>query len=461
MRQQKTAALCWNIQDSRSHFSADGLAAAGYTRRMKRFFFLLMVCAAATFSLGAQAPPGHALLLEPAQVWTAGEPLHTGWVVLIEGNEIKAVGPLASVTVPADAERVALPGMTVLPGLMDLHSHLLLHPYNEKLWDEQVLTEPPAYRTIVATRHAEATLMAGFTTLRDLGTEGAGFADVALKRAIDEGVIPGPRLWVVTRAIVATGAYGPAVRDYRPDISLPQGAQEANGEAEAVAAVREQAARGADWIKIYGDYRTGPRGETRPTFTQAEMNAMVAGAHDSGRPVAVHAQSDEGMRRAALAGVDTIEHGTGGTEATFRLMAEKHIAYMPTLTATEAYAIYFHHYVPGTPPTDEMQEAAHAFALAQKAGVIIGNGSDVGVFKHGENWRELAWMVRAGMTPVEALTAATATDAAVIGMSKQLGRLHPGMLADVIAVAGDPTQKIDALKDVRLVVKDGVVYRRP
>ena len=429
---------------------------------MKRFFFLLMACTVATFSLGAQTPAGHALLLEPAQVWTAGEPLHTAWVVLIDGGEIKAVGPKASVNAPPDAERIALPGMTVLPGLMDLHSHLLLHPYNEKLWDDQVLTEPPAYRTVVATKHAEATLMAGFTTLRDLGTEGAGFADVALKRAINEGVIPGPRLWVVTRAIVATGAYGPAVRDFRPDITLPQGAQECTGAAECVAAVREQAARGADWIKIYGDYRTGPHAETRQTFSQEEMNAMVAAAHDSGRPVAVHAQSDEGMRRAALAGVDTIEHGFYGSEATFRLMAEKHIAFMPTLTASEAYGIYFEHYVPGTSaPTEEMQAAAHALALARKAGVTIGCGSDVGVFKHGENWRELAWMVRDGMTPVEALTAATATDAAVIGMSKQLGALHPGMLADVIAVAGDPTQKIDTLKDVRLVVKDGVVYRRP
>ena len=428
---------------------------------MKRFFLLLMVCAAATFSFGAEAPAGNPLLLEPAHVWTAGEPLHTGWVVLIEGNQIKAVGPKASVAAPPDAERIALPGMTVLPGLMDLHSHLLLHPYNEKLWDAQVLTEPPAYRAIVATKHADATLMAGFTTLRDLGTEGAGFADVALKRAIDEGVIPGPRLWVVTRAIVATGAYGPAVRNYRPDISLPQGAQEATGETEAVAAVREQAARGADWIKIYGDYRTGPHGETRPTFTQAEMNAMVIAAHDSGRPVAVHAESDEGMRRAALAGVDTIEHGTGGSEATFRLMAEKHIAYMPTLTAVEAYGVYFQHYVPGNPPTEDMQEVAHAFALARKAGVTIGCGSDVGVFPHGDNWRELAWMVRDGMSPVEALTAATATDASVIGMSKELGGLHPGMLADVIAVAGDPTQKIEAVKDVRLVVKNGVVYRRP
>jgi imidazolonepropionase-like amidohydrolase len=304
--------------------------------------------------------------------------------------------------------------------------------------------------------------MAGFTTLRDLGTEGAGFGDVAIKRAIHDGVIPGPRLWVATRAIVASGAYGPAVRNYRPDISLPQGAQECTGAAECVAAVREQAARGADWIKIYGDYRTGPHGETRPTFTQEEMNAMVAAAHDSGRPVAVHAQSDEGMRRAALAGVDTIEHGFNGTESTFRLMAEKHIAFMPTLTASEAYGIYFEHYVPGTSaPTEEMQQAAHAFELARRAGVTIGCGSDVGVFKHGENWRELAWMVRDGMTPVEALTAATQTDAGVIGMSKQLGGLHPGMLADVIAVAGDPTQKIEALKDVRLVVKDGVVYRHP
>lgn len=429
---------------------------------MKRLFFLLVLCTVAVLRSGAQAASDHPLLLEPARVWTAGEPVHSGWVVLIEGGQIKAAGPKLSVTAPPDAEHIALPGMTVLPGLMDLHSHIFLHPYNEKLWDQQVLTEPPMYRAVLATKHAEDTLMAGFTTLRDLGTEGAGFGDVAIKRAIQEGVIPGPRLWVATRASVATGAYGPAVRNYRPDISLPQGAQECTGAAECVAAVREQAARGADWIKIYADYRTGPDGQTRPAFTQEEMNAMVAAAHDSGRPVAVHAQSDEGMRRAALAGVDTIEHGFYGTEATFRLMAEKHIAFMPTLTASEAYGIYFEHYVPGTSrPTDEMQAAAHAFELARKAGVTIGCGSDVGVFKHGENWREIAWMVRDGMTPVEALTAATATDASVVGMSKQLGGIHPGMLADVIAVEGDPTQNIEATKEVRLVIKDGVVYRRP
>lgn len=429
---------------------------------MKRFVFLLVMCVTATGILVAQPAANHSLLLEPARVWTPGEPVHSGWVVLIEGNQIKAVGPKSTVAAPPDAEHIALPDMTVLPGLMDLHSHIFLHPYNEKLWDLQVLTEPPMYRAVLATRHAEDTLMAGFTTLRDLGTEGAGFGDVAIKRAIHEGVIPGPRLWVATRAIVATGAYGPAVRNYRPDISLPQGAQECTGTAECVAAVREQAARGADWIKIYGDYRTGPDGETRPTFSQDEMNAMVAAAHDSGRPVAVHTSTDEGMRRAALAGANTIEHGFTGTEGTFRLMAEKHVAYMPTLTASEAYGIYFEHYVPGkSAPTEEMQNGAHAFAFARKAGVTIGCGSDVGVFKHGENWRELAWMVRDGMTPVEALTAATATDASVLGMSQQLGGLHPDMLADVIAVEGDPTQNIEAVKNVRLVIKDGVVYRRP
>jgi imidazolonepropionase-like amidohydrolase len=448
---------------SRQRLSVVARSPERYTRRMKPLLPLalaplLLCCPSAHAQPQKSARP---LLLEPERVWTAGAPAHTGWVVLIRGNRIEAVGPRASVQAPADAEQVALPGMTVLPGLMDLHSHLLLHPYNEVLWDDQVLKEPPAYRTVLATKHAQATLMAGFTTLRDLGTEGAGFADVGLKRAIKEGVVPGPRLWVVTRAIVATGAYGPAVRNYRPDAELPQGAQEVTGEAEAVAAVREQAARGADWIKIYADYRTGPGGETRATFTQAELNAMVVAAHDSGRPVAVHAQSDEGMRRATLAGVDTIEHGDAGTEATFRMMAEHHVAYMPTLTAVEAYSIYFDHWHPGSAPNTAMTEAAHAFALARKAGVTIGCGSDVGVFQHGENWRELAWMVRDGMTPVEALTAATATDAAVLGMSKELGGIAPGMLADVIAVEGDPTQSIEAVKDVRLVVKDGVVYRRP
>ncbi|WP_419317452.1 metal-dependent hydrolase family protein [Caulobacter sp. ErkDOM-E] len=350
----------------------------------------------------------------------------------------------------------------MIPGLMDLHSHLLLHPYNEASWDDQVLKEAPDYRVIRATVQARATLDAGFTTLRDLGAEGAGVSDVSIKRAINDRLIPGPRLFVATRAIVATGAYGPARRNYNPDAEIPQGAQEASGIDEGVRAVREQAGAGADWIKIYADYRVGPDGSTQPTFTLDELKAMIDVAHSSGRPVAIHAASDEGMRRAILAGADIIEHGYGGTEATFRLMAEKGVAYFPTLTASESTSTYFGGYVAGkTPPTPAMQAAERAFRLAMKSGVTIGMGSDVGVFRHGDNARELVWMVRHGMSPTRTLLAATAVDARVLRRQNDLGQLKPGYLADIVAVTGDPTRDIEATKAVVLVIKDGVVHRRP
>jgi imidazolonepropionase-like amidohydrolase len=392
------------------------------------------------------------LLLRPDRVWTDGA-VHDGWSVLVRGNRIAAVGPGLSA---GDAEVIDLAGLTLMPGLMDLHSHLFLHPYNETPWDDQVLKESEAYRTVRAVRHAEATLRAGFTLLRDLGTEGAGHADVALKRAIDEGIIPGPRLVVVTRAIVATGSYGPARAKFRPDCCFPQGAEEASGIDEVMRAVRHQASHGADWIKVYADYRAGPAGETVATFSVDELKALVETSHSLGRPVAAHATNDEGMRRAATAGVDTIEHGYGGTAATFALMANRGIAYLPTLTVCEAICEYFLGHVRGGEPHPRMVEAANAFRTARAEGVTIGCGSDVGPFPHGENLRELEWMMRLGMTGDEALLAATAVNAKIIRREHELGSVKEGYLADLIGVSGDQSLDLSALSSVPFVMKGGV-----
>jgi len=395
-----------------------------------------------------------AILLKPARVWTDGA-MHDGWSVLVRGNRIAAAG--ASIDA-GDAEIADLAGLTLLPGLMDLHSYLFLHPYNETPWDDQVLKESEAYRTVRAVRHAEATLRAGFTLLRDLGTEGVGFADVALKHAIEEGIVPGPRLVVVTRAIVATGSYGPARAKFRPDCCFPQGAEEASGIDKVMRAVRHQASHGADWIKVYADYRAGPGGETVATFSVDELTALVETSHSLRRPVAAHATSDEGMRRAAFAGVDTIEHGYGGTRETFALMAKKGIAYLPTLTVCEAICEYFHGYVRGGEPHPRMQEAANAFRTARAEGVVIGCGSDVGPFPHGENWRELEWMARLGMSRDEALLAATAVNAKIIRRDHDLGSVKDGYLADLIAVDDDPERDLSSLSIAPFVMKNGVRY---
>jgi len=414
-------------------------------------------------NVAKQATDTTAVLLRPARVFdAAGEQLREGWVVLVIGNKIQAVGQATAVAVPPGTRTIDLPGMTLLPGLIEAHSHIFLHPYNETLWDDQVLKEPLAYRVIRAAQHCNNTLMSGFTTLRDLGTEGAGFADVSVQRAIDEGMIPGPRLVVVTKAIVATGSYAPGPPEYAPEFNPPKGAQEASGSGEILKAVREQIAGGAQWVKVYADFRRGPGRILVPTFSVEELKALVDEAHSAGCPVAAHATGPEGMRRAVEAGVDTIEHGNQGTERVFRLMAEKGVAYFPTLAAVEAYSEYFQGYKRGSQPyTEDMQQAVQAFKAALKSRVIIGLGSDVGVFRHGDSYRELEWMVRAGMTPVQALLAATSVNGRVLKMENRIGQIRPGLFADIIAVPGNPLTDISAMNQVKFIMKDGKIYRQP
>jgi len=396
---------------------------------------------------------GARVLAPEGDRWLAGQ------AVVVEDGRVAAITPAESLGPAADTQVLDLNGLSLIPGLIDLHTHLLLHPYDETTWADQVLRESLGLRTARAVTHAEATLRAGFTTIRDLGTEGAGYADVGIRDAIDLGVIPGPRVLAATRAIVASGSYGPAGFD--PRWAMPVGAQVADGVAGVRRAVREQIAAGADWIKVYADYRRGADARATPTFSQAELDALVDEANSAGRPVAAHASTDEGIRRAVLAGARTIEHGTGASDATLRLMAQRGVILCPTVAASEAVSKYAG-WTPPEPEPARLRASKDLVRRALAAGVTIANGSDAGVFTHGDNAHEIELMVGSGMSPGGALAAATTIAADVLGMGDRLGRIAPGFEADLVAVEGDPLADPSALRRVRVVMKAGrVVMRRP
>jgi imidazolonepropionase-like amidohydrolase len=395
-------------------------------------------------------------ILRPARVFD-GDAMHEGWAVRVKGNRIDAVGPAPAVASP-DAATVDLPGTTLTPGLIEGHSHVLLHPYNETTWNDQVAHEALALRTARAVNHLRDTLMAGFTLVRDLGTEGAGYADVGLKQAVDQGIIPGPRMLVSTRAIVATGSYGP--KGYAPEWSVPQGAEEADGIDSMVRTVRSQIGHGADWVKFYADYRWGPLPGAHPTFTPESLALGVLTAHMSGAPVAAHATSSEGMRNAILAGVDTVEHGDAGTPEIFKLMVEKRVVLCPTLAAGYSTVQYAGWKKGQQPEPVSLIRKRASFKAALDAGVTILSGSDVGVFRHGDNALELELMVDYGMQPAAALKSATSVAARVLKLESEIGQVKQGLFADLAAFDGDPTKDVSALRHVRFVMKNGTIYKR-
>ena len=395
-------------------------------------------------------------LLRPDRVFD-GQDIHENWAVIVKADKIESVGPSNQISSNAkDAEVIELKGCTLLPGLIEGHSHLFLHPYNETSWDDQVLKESRSLRTARATVHAKRTLMAGFTTVRDLGTEGAEYDDVGLKQAINQGIITGPRMIIATKALIATGSYGP--KGFSTDITTPQGAEEADGHDGLIRAVRSQIGKGADVIKIYADYRWGLNGETRPTFSIEEIKLIVETAKSSGRPIVAHAGSAEGMKRAILGGVETIEHGDGGTPEIFEMMHEKGVALCPTLAAGDATSQY-RGWKKGTDPEPEkIKNKRISFKNALDAKVTICAGGDVGVFPHGENARELELMVEYGMKPIDALRSATSVNAKVFHQ-ENIGQVKAGFLADLLVVEGQPDVNMNTIRKIKLVMKNGVIYK--
>jgi len=380
------------------------------------------------------------------------------WIEVRE-QRIASIRPAAG---QAPAGRIIdLTGLTCIPGLIDSHTHVLLQgDITSADYDEQLLKQSTAYRAILATMNARRVLSWGFTSIRDVETEGAGYADVDVKHAIERGIIPGPRMQVATRAMDVTGAY-PLI-GYSPEIVVPKGVQEVDGADGGRRAVREQIYHGADWIKVYSDrsYQVGPNGtlDDIPTFTLDELRAIVDETHRQRHKVASHAMALQGVHNSVEAGVDSIEHGNYIADDDLRMMVQKGIYYVPT--------IYVGEYVAegrakaGAVVWTQMREIhERTFRRALKAGVKIVFGTDIGGFDwHINPAREFAWMVKFGMTPEQALRSATVMGAELLGWSDRLGTLEAGKLADIVAVPGDPLEDVTRLERVGFVMKDGIVY---
>jgi len=384
-------------------------------------------------------------------------------VILIRGNVIDSIGDAATAHIPQGAQIIDLTHATVLPGMIDSHTHIMLQGEDPAAggYDINLFKYPLSYRVALATVSVRRALEQGFTTLRDVETEGAGYSDIGIKQAINGGFIPGPRLFVSTLGISTTGGYEP--EDYASELKIPKGVQLIDGPVEARKAAREQLDHGADWIKIYTTHRSwvGKNGElvSQPTMTLEEIKAITDEVHGWGKKVACHSYGGIGLHRALDGGCDSIEHGLDLDDAAVAQMVKQGTWYCPTL------AVYYHDWAPADTPEgqrDRKRVAVHdvSFPKAMHAGVKIVFGTDIG----GIPWtepiaQEFPYMVKLGMSPMEAIKSATSRPAEMLEMQGRIGVIMPGAYADIVAVSGDPLRDISALGNVSFVMKDGKVFR--
>jgi imidazolonepropionase-like amidohydrolase len=435
---------------------------------MKRFLtqlviFLVMLGVLAGLTLAQALPPSSTYLKCGWLLDGKSEQPQKDVIVVIEGENIQSIGAAAASQVPA-SQVVDLSRETCLPGLIDTHTHILLQgDITAADYDEQLLKQSPEYRTILATVNARRALMYGFTTIRDLETEGAGYADVDVKKAINNGVIPGPRMQVATRAMDVTGAY--PLQGYAPNVAVPHGVQIVDGVEDGRKAVREQISHGADWIKVYSDrtYSVRPDGvlDDIPTFTIDELKAIVDEAHRERHKVASHAMAIHGVHNSVAAGVDSIEHGNYIADDDLKTMASQGIFYVPTIFVGDYVARG--RAATGAPVWLQMMSIHEdTFRRALKAGVKIAFGTDAGGF----DWKidpakEFSDMVKFGMTPAQAIRAATSSAAELLDMQDKVGTIVAGKFADIVAVPGDPLKDVTVLEQVDFVMKGGVIYKKP